>query len=327
MKIEFCINKLDGFLPEIANQLGLEIENEGFQIPPEQGKGFFTQVKFSDEVLITYYELLLNEVSTVIRKKSDNDNIIPIVIWLSNSGIKQELNSENKEIGKDTPYGIFLPSNSLETRYMIPSGIKVKNITLFIKKDWLRQHVKEQNNYLSNVILSTEKFFLFEEISYDMSEVILKMEDTITNNKNHPLAKMSLLANTFVLIQLLLEKILIRPNDKQFININPRDIQSLFKIKAILMREYISIPSADFLAKESGINERKLQRLFRQVFGKSVYQFAMAVKMDEAKKMLNTKQYNVSEVGFKVGYSNLSHFTGKFKEHFGITPKSYLSSL
>lgn len=189
MKIKFCIEKLDSFLPEIAGQLGLEIENSGFQIPANQGKGFFFQMQFSDDILITYYELLLKEESTIIRKKSENNNIIPIIFWLSNSGIKQELNSEYKKIGKDTPNGIFLPANSTETTYTFPKGIGVKNITIFIKKDWLRNNIKEQNNYLDNVILSASKFFLFEDISFKMSEVLTQIEDTLKNNMNHPLQK------------------------------------------------------------------------------------------------------------------------------------------
>ena len=327
MRIEFCIDKLDSFLPEIANQLGIEIENSGFRIPANQGKGYFSQIQFNDNVLITYYEMLLNEASTVIRKKSNNDNIIPIIFWLSNSGITQELNSENKELGKDTPNGIFLPANSTETRYTFPKGIAVKNITVFITKDWLKENIKKQNNYLNNVILSTTKFFLFEEISYKMSEVIIQMEEILKNNMEHPLSKINLYANTLNLIYLFFEKILIRPIDKQIMNITPQDIQRLFKVKAILLNEYVSIPSTEYLTKECGINARKLQRLFKQVFGKSIYQFAMEVKMNEAKKMLATREYNVSEVGYMVGYSNLSHFTEKFKEYFGTTPKSFLLSL
>ncbi len=327
MKIEFCINKIDSFLPEIASQLGVEIENRGFNIPPDHGEGFFSQIQFSDNILITYYELLLNEPTTIIRKKSANINIIPIIFWLSNSGIKQELNTEKKEIGKDSPNGIFLPANSIETKYTFPKGVLVKNITLFIDKNWLQENILEQNNYLNNVILSSSDFFLFEDISYKMSEVLSQMEKTIKNKMNHPLSKIHLYANTLSLIHLLFEKILNRPVNSQIVKITPHDIKQLFKVKDILIQEYISIPKTVSLAKESGISERKLQRLFKQVFGISIYQFAMNIKMNEARKMLSTKKYSVSEVGYMVGYSNLSHFTEKFKEYFGITPKSFLLSL
>lgn len=327
MKIEFCIDKLDSFLPEIARQLGVKIANSGFQLPANQGKGYFCQMQFNENILITYYELLLNEASTIIRKKSANDNILPIVFWLSNSGIQQELNAENKEIGKDTPHGIFLPSNSTETKYTFPKGIAVSNLTVFIKKDWLRENVQKQPNFLNDVILSSSKFFLFEEITYEISEVISKIEQELKTSPRHPLAKLNLYANTLNLIQLFFNKILSRPNDKQIANITPQQIHLLFRVKAMLLNEYVAIPSTELLAREFGISTRMLQRIFKQVFGKSIYQFAMDVKMNEAKKLLGTKKYSVSEVGYMVGYANLSHFTDKFKEHFGIKPKAFLSSV
>jgi AraC-like DNA-binding protein len=326
MEIEFHIDKLDSFLPQIANQLGVDIVDDSFQIPPEQGKGYFTQLKFCDDIIITFYDLQLNAESTVIRKKSENDSIIPIVCWLTDSGIQQELNSERKKIGKSTPNGIFMPANSLETRYTLPKNEPIKNITVFITKDWLRNNIKEQNNFLNKVVLSNENYFIFEETAYDISEVLLKMEHAL-NNMEMPLAKVSLYANTLNLLHLFLHKIVNRPTERQSVNINPREIEILFKVKAWLINEYFAIPSTHSLAQKCGISIRKLQRLFRQVFGKSIYQFAMEVKMNEAKKMLATKKFSVSEVGHNVGYSNLSHFTLKFKETFGISPKSFISSL
>ena len=326
MRIEFCINELDSFLPEIAKQLGMAIKDDSFRIPASQGEGGFLQVKFSNELLLTYYDLRLNDNSIIIRKKGQNENIIPIIFWLSGKGIKQELDSEQKEIGKDTPNGAFLPSNSLETSYTFPKEIPIRNITVFVKKDWLRELVTGHGNFLDRTILSSANFFLYEEISFKMSEVLAEMENTLRNNLDSPLTTLSLYAKTLQLLLLLLEKIEKRPIEKQVVNINPTDVRVLFQVKAVVAQEYVSIPSTSMLAKECGMGERKLQRLFKQVFGKSIYQFGIEIKMAEAKKLLLSKKYSVSEVGYKVGYTNLSHFTEKFKEHFGITPKSFSTS-
>lgn len=326
MKIEFCIKNIDSFLPEIANQLGLTIENNAFHIPEEQGKGYFSQLQFNKDILITYYQLLLNEPTTVVRNKSDNENIVPIICWLTNSGIVQEIESEQKELGKNSPNGIFLPANSTETKYTFPSGVLVKNMTLFVTKSWLLENIDKQNNYLSNVILASSRYFLFEEMNYEMNECLMHMEDTLLNHREHPLSKIQLYGDTLKLLHLFLEKIVDRPVQTQMLSISPRDIQGLFKVKKILTDEFASIPSTDHLAKECGINQRKLQRLFKQVFGKSIYQFAVSIKMKEARKMLLTKNYNVSEVGYLVGYSNLSHFSEMYREFFGISPKSFLKA-
>lgn len=326
MEIEFCIEKIDSFLPQIARQLGLQIVNSSFNIPEEQGRGLFNQIQLCDDLIVTYYELLLNEESIIVRKRSVNDNIIPIVCWLTDSSIEQELNCERKRVGKCTPNGIFMPANSLETKYTFPKGEAIKNITFFITKDWLKNIINENNNYLANLFLSKENFFIYEEIDYDISELLIKIENLV-NESHQPLAKLCMYAQTLSFIHLFFNKIITRPIERQLINITPRDIQALFRVKHILINEYISIPSTLNLSKECGLSVRKLQRLFRQVFGKSIYKYAMDIKMNEAKKLLASKKFSVSEVGYKVGYSNLSHFTIKFKSTFGLSPKTFLSSL
>lgn len=326
MEIEIFIDKIDSFLPNIAKQFNIKFDGSTFQLLENQGKGYFTQMQFNGNILITYYELVLNETTTVIRKACENDTILPIIFWISNSGITQVLNSEKKIIGKDTPNGIFFPSNRIETKYSLPAGVPIKNITIFINKEWLKENIVLQNDYINNYILEKKNYFLFEEITFKMSEAIVQIEDVL-KHKMHTLSKLNLYLNTLSLANLFFEKLLERPLNKQVLNINPLDIEQIFKVKTIIMNNFINIPTAPYLAKISGMNERKMQNIFKQVFGKSIYQFALSIKMEEAKKLIQSKKLSISEVGYQVGYSNLSHFTEKFKMYFGSTPKKYLSSI
>jgi transcriptional regulator GlxA family with amidase domain len=45
--------------------------------------------------------------------------------------------------------------------------------------------------------------------------------------------------------------------------------------------------------------------------------------MKEAARLLKENKMTVSEVGFKMGFSNLSHFAKVFEEHIGTKPKSF----
>ncbi|MDD4115272.1 MAG: helix-turn-helix transcriptional regulator, partial [Massilibacteroides sp.] len=81
------------------------------------------------------------------------------------------------------------------------------------------------------------------------------------------------------------------------------------------------------LSIEAGMSISKLQKCFPQVFGKSISQYALSEKMNLARQKLDTKKYSVSEVGYQIGYSNLSHFSIAFKNEFGVNPKSYLHNL
>ncbi len=75
------------------------------------------------------------------------------------------------------------------------------------------------------------------------------------------------------------------------------------------------------------MSESKLQKLFKGVFGITIYQYALKVRIEEAKRMIESKRFSVSEVGYEIGYTNLSHFTAAFKKHVGTNPKQYLLNL
>ena len=66
---------------------------------------------------------------------------------------------------------------------------------------------------------------------------------------------------------------------------------------------------------------------FKQIYGDSVYSFLFEYKMEVARKLLESGNYNVSEVGLKVGYSTASHFIAAFKKKYRTTPKKYIMSL
>jgi AraC-like DNA-binding protein len=49
--------------------------------------------------------------------------------------------------------------------------------------------------------------------------------------------------------------------------------------------------------------------------------------MNSAKALLDSRNYQVSEVAYALGYGNPSHFITAFKKKYQITPKKYLQQL
>jgi AraC family transcriptional activator of pyochelin receptor len=99
------------------------------------------------------------------------------------------------------------------------------------------------------------------------------------------------------------------------------------KAKDIIISRMSEPPSLQELATEIGLNIKKLKEGFKQIYGDTVYSFLFDYKMEEARKLLESNQYNVNEVGLQVGYSTASHFIAAFKKKFGTTPKKYVMSL
>ncbi len=108
------------------------------------------------------------------------------------------------------------------------------------------------------------------------------------------------------------------------------DEENVLKIKEakdIIIARMTEPPSLQELANEIGLTLKKLKDGFKQIYGDSVYSFLFDYKMEVARKLLESKQYNVNEVGLRIGYSTASHFIAAFKKKYGTTPRKYTKSL
>ena len=64
----------------------------------------------------------------------------------------------------------------------------------------------------------------------------------------------------------------------------------------------------------------KLNRLFRQVYGMTVFQCLRDERLRRAKEMLEGRGLSVTETAFAVGYDSISHFSQTYKKRFGVSP-------
>lgn len=109
--------------------------------------------------------------------------------------------------------------------------------------------------------------------------------------------------------------------------VDDREVLKIRKAKDIIISKMSEPPTLQELANEVGLNLKKLKEGFKQIYGDTVYSFLFDYKMEHARKLLESNQFNVNEVGLQVGYSTSSHFIAAFKKKFGTTPKQYVMSL
>ncbi len=104
-------------------------------------------------------------------------------------------------------------------------------------------------------------------------------------------------------------------------------VRKIKQAKEIIIKKMTSPPTLKELSEEIGLSLKKLKQGFKEVYGDTVFGFLFNYKMEVARKLLEEGQYNVNEVGLKIGYSTASHFIVAFKKKFGTTPKKYLQSI
>ena len=111
------------------------------------------------------------------------------------------------------------------------------------------------------------------------------------------------------------------------LSLSQHDIECLHKAKDVIITNLNNAPTIPELAKMVGINQQKLKKGFKTIFGTTVNQFLIQKRMEAAKILLSQKGTSIRDVATQVGYSNQSHFSSKFRERFGMLPKDFVKSV
>ncbi|WEK38201.1 MAG: AraC family transcriptional regulator [Candidatus Pseudobacter hemicellulosilyticus] len=74
------------------------------------------------------------------------------------------------------------------------------------------------------------------------------------------------------------------------------------------------------LAHKVGLNDFKLKKGFKQLYGVTIFDFLLEARMDKAKTLLLETDTPVHEIAFATGYKNVSSFTAAFKKKVGYPP-------
>jgi AraC family transcriptional regulator, transcriptional activator of the genes for pyochelin and ferripyochelin receptors len=98
------------------------------------------------------------------------------------------------------------------------------------------------------------------------------------------------------------------------------DRERLLFAKDYLLQNMALPPSLTDLARIAGINEFKLKRGFKEMFGHTVFGYLAEARLELAKAALQEGRKTATEIAFELGYSSLQHFSHAFKKKFGVSP-------
>lgn len=101
------------------------------------------------------------------------------------------------------------------------------------------------------------------------------------------------------------------------------DINRLIKAERVLLNNIKHAPTIPELARKVGLNQQKLKKGFKELYGKTIYNYLRDERLRQAERLISKNQYSIQQIANIVGYSNASHFARRFKEKYGHTPKAY----
>jgi AraC-like DNA-binding protein len=108
--------------------------------------------------------------------------------------------------------------------------------------------------------------------------------------------------------------------------IDNTDVYKMMEVETELIKDYSKpAPTIENLSEKFGLGISKLKRQFRLVYGSPVYEYFQKYRMEMAKKLLLSGEYSIKEIGYQLGYQNLSNFARAFKKAYQYLPSEVLN--
>ena len=317
-------NSYSAVLQSISHQLNIDVKDGYLYLPPAVGEGYLQVVELPNglEAMISYISYKADV--TFKREKSDdyfcmlhfNDVELSDPIHFVRNG-KQLFDKSVRRAG------VAMSSSANDISITVKVNTKAKSINILLPGKWINENLNKYNelqvlsryNAIRNTLTHPEPFDAQNRILFD---------EVFQPEQGNPLHAMIVKNRILLLLEHFLSRIYRKMQAEADVpprKIKATDMSKLMEIESLLVSDFSKPPPTIVsLAARTGISVSKLKSAFKRVYGTGIYEYFQKNRMQKARSMLLTGQYNVKEVGTQLGYTNLSNFSLAFRKEFGILP-------
>ena len=101
------------------------------------------------------------------------------------------------------------------------------------------------------------------------------------------------------------------------------DDEPIKKAQEFIENNFDEKITVEQLASMFALGRRNMERRFKKATANTVMEYIQRVKIEVAKKNLESSRKNVNEVMYDVGYSDAKAFRNTFKKITGLSPVDY----
>jgi len=107
-------------------------------------------------------------------------------------------------------------------------------------------------------------------------------------------------------------------------NTDTKNLAFLEKVNCIIEKNLANETfDSNDLIKKMDYSKSQLFRKLKQLTKLSTSNYIKYYKLQISKELLLTTDLNISEIAFKVGFSDISYFTNSFKKQYGLNPSQF----
>lgn len=114
---------------------------------------------------------------------------------------------------------------------------------------------------------------------------------------------------------------LLENREKVPAGMSQRHFDQVIRARELLDADVASPPAIDVLTRELGVNATTLRANFLKAFGTTIFGHVRNRRLEVAQFLLRTHDLTVSEIGYRVGFTNPAAFSTAYRKHFGHAPR------
>jgi len=224
-------------------------------------------------------------------------------------------------------YDLIILDGSIKSEYFIKKGSKSLALCIFIRKDIISQYLNEKKDIKSNFNRlkdSKENSIIrLEKMSPDSFTRLMSLQN---RKATDPFFDLYLIATVNFLISTFIGRL---AADKYILNtVNETDLILILNTQKYLFKNIDKpFPSIGILAQEANMSETKFKNLYKKITGETPNISYLKYKLLHSKSLLEEGHSSISQISNQLFANNVSYFSTKFKELFGISPKEFVDKL
>jgi len=322
---EFHFDHTDfhSLLQDLAKKLGTELRGDTLYLKPELGEGYFYASRLPNGLSILVSENCVNLDVYLHRKQIDECFYI---LGFDEVYIKHQLieiiNGHREKRYPPIFSGAYLNTTYFDRVSIASRGNGFRIVKCIFDSKWMSKYLglKKDDAVLKKYLSLRARNLNFEPIDAEYRNLI---EDIFQTDPQNPLFATITENRIMLLIERFFTNMYKASTQIGSLHIKQEDIYKMMEVEQNLMQDFSkNAPTVEVLAGKLDMGVSKLKRQFKQIYGKPVFEYFQKNRMARAKDMLTSGDYTVKEVGYKLGYQNLSNFANAFKKEFGVLPSS-----
>ena len=311
------------FMTYFARHIRATVQNGLLTIPDHLGQGYIRKLVFGQDFKITIHRYCLKEDLIINRNTSGQGNdLITVFFYNNEQALEIDYNDDTQVLfSQRDESAIQVTSNDLSSTIRFPAHQTIHYVVVAIKPPRLQDLLVgcKPNSALKIITGSGNSFLFFERMEAE-TKLLLKNMGAV--DLTDPLSHFYMQIKVQELLYLVFHKLSLRESAAHQM-INSADAERLLYIRNEIISDLSVPPVIRELAQIAAMSETKLKQLFKQTFGTTIYTYYQQARMEEAAFLLKQGKHSVGEVGYELGFSNLSHFSRLFEKHYGLSPKRY----